>query len=325
MDLLRSTSVVIPLCPLKPGTENGQATTTQPSPPGSIAFSWMPSKAHPGTILKRRQTWPVAPVALVCGSHNMASVSSTAWMSRMKCCRLPNQKRVYRHLRCADVVATDLPSSSYVLCTLILADEHLADLKPVYLEAERLLDSGGSFVLIGYHLFFLMNGTPTHYHRADGVAVTIQSHVRLFSEHYQAGNNADLTLLEFQERVIDEDWLLTKPSGDNTALARQFCVGLAHAQIRHANSPGSRHRSRHRQPRSQRPALLVISQHRKFLVRAIQNRARLRPPQLFTREHPLGHPVQIKLLEFQKLLSPLSRPGVHAAHRSTSYMRRSAT
>jgi hypothetical protein len=109
------------------------------------------------------------------------------------------------------------------------------------------------------------------------------------------------------------------------ALARQFCVGLAHAQIRHANSPVSRRRSRHRQPRSQRPALLVISQHRKFLVRAIQNRARLRPPQLFTREHPLGHPVQIKLLEFQKLLSPLSRPGVHATHRSTSYMRRSAT
>ena len=181
-------------------------------------FSWMPSKAHPGTILKRRQTWPVAPVALVCGSHNMASVSSTAWMSRMKCCRLPNQKRVYRHLRCTDVVATDLPSSSYVLCTLILADEHLADLKPVYLEAERLLDSGGSFVLIGYHLFFLMNGTPTHYHRADGVAVTIQSYVRLFSEHYQAGNNVDLTLLEFQERVIDEDWLLTKPSGENTCI-----------------------------------------------------------------------------------------------------------
>jgi hypothetical protein len=56
-----------------------------------------------------------------------------------------------------------------------------------------------------------MNGTPTHYHRADGVAVTIQSYVHLFSEYYQAGNNAGLTLLEFQERVIDEDWLLTKP------------------------------------------------------------------------------------------------------------------
>lgn len=109
------------------------------------------------------------------------------------------------------MAATDLPSSSYDLCTLVLADEHLADLKPVYLEAARLLAYGGSFVLIGYHPFFLMNGIPTHYHRADGVAVTIQSYVHLFSEHYQAGNNAGLTLLEFQERVIDEDWLLTKP------------------------------------------------------------------------------------------------------------------
>jgi hypothetical protein len=130
---------------------------------------------------------------------------------------------VYRHLRCADVVATDLPSSSYDPCTLVLADEHLADLKPVCLEAERLLVSGGSFVLIGYHPFFLMNGTPTHYHRADGVAVIIQSYVHLFSEHYQAGNNADLTLLEiprtrYRRRLAaDQAQVATIP-----ALARQF-------------------------------------------------------------------------------------------------------
>jgi hypothetical protein len=46
-----------------------------------------------------------------------------------------------------------------------------------------------------------MNGTPTHYHRADGVAVTIKSYIHLFSEHYQAGNNAGLALLEFQEQL----------------------------------------------------------------------------------------------------------------------------
>jgi predicted TPR repeat methyltransferase len=125
--------------------------------------------------------------------------------------QIAESKSAYRRLQRADVAATDLPPSSYDLCTLVLADEHLADLIPVYLEAARLLVSGGSFVLIGYHPFFLMNGTPTHYHRADGVAVTIQSYVHLFSEHYQAGSNAGLTLLEFQERVIDEDWLLTKP------------------------------------------------------------------------------------------------------------------
>jgi predicted TPR repeat methyltransferase len=125
--------------------------------------------------------------------------------------QIAESKSVYRHLQRADVAATDLPSSSYDLCTLVLADEHLADLEPVYLEAARLLVSGGSFVLVGYHPFFLMSGTPTHYHRADDAAVTIQSYVHLFSEHYQAGSNTGLTLLEFQERVIDEDWLLTKP------------------------------------------------------------------------------------------------------------------
>jgi SAM-dependent methyltransferase len=125
--------------------------------------------------------------------------------------RLAELKGVYRHLQYGDVAATDLPSSSYNLCTLVLADEHLADLTSVYQEAARLIVSGGYFVLIGYHPFFLMNGMPTHYHRSDGRAVTIQSYVHLFSEHYRAGSYAQLTLIEFQEQVIDEDWLVNKP------------------------------------------------------------------------------------------------------------------
>ena len=51
-----------------------------------------------------------------------------------------------------DVSRTDLPSASYELCTLVLADEHLADLTPDYREAARLIISGGHFILIGYHL-----------------------------------------------------------------------------------------------------------------------------------------------------------------------------
>jgi predicted TPR repeat methyltransferase len=43
--------------------------------------------------------------------------------------QIAESKSVYRRLRCADVAATDLPSFSYDLCTLVLADEHLADLK----------------------------------------------------------------------------------------------------------------------------------------------------------------------------------------------------
>jgi SAM-dependent methyltransferase len=120
-------------------------------------------------------------------------------------------KHVYRRLQLADSAATRLTSSSYDLCTLVLADEHLADLNPTYREAARLLSSNGTFILLGYHPFFLMSGTPTHYHRADGQAVTIKSHVHLLSDHYRAGREAELNLVEFKERLIDEGWLLAKP------------------------------------------------------------------------------------------------------------------
>jgi SAM-dependent methyltransferase len=119
-------------------------------------------------------------------------------------------KRVYRSLAVADVAATPLPAATYGLCTMSLADEHLATLGPVYREAARLLAPGGQFLLLGYHPFFLMNGMPTHYHRASGEAVTIESHVHLFSEHFDAARAAGLALDEFRECVIDEDWLQTK-------------------------------------------------------------------------------------------------------------------
>jgi SAM-dependent methyltransferase len=124
---------------------------------------------------------------------------------------LARAKGLYRTLACADVAATGLPAGGYGLAIMSLADEHLAELGPVYAEAARLLAPGGTFVLLGYHPFFLMNGMPTHYHRGDGEAVTIESHVHLFSDHFAAAGRAGLTLAEFQECVIDEDWLKTKP------------------------------------------------------------------------------------------------------------------
>lgn len=120
-------------------------------------------------------------------------------------------KHAYRDLHVADVAATALRSSKYELCTMVLADEHLVGLKAVYREAARLLSYQGNFVLVGYHPFFLMNGVPTHFHRPDGEAVTIESHIHLFSEHFQAGAEAGLILVEFRECIIDEQWLLTKP------------------------------------------------------------------------------------------------------------------
>jgi SAM-dependent methyltransferase len=120
-------------------------------------------------------------------------------------------KRIYRRLETGDVAATPLPAAQYGLCTMALADEHLPALGPVYREAARLLARGGAFLLVGYHPFFLMSATTTHYHRAGGEAVAIQSYVHLFSDHYRAGSAAGLALAEFQECVIDEAWLATKP------------------------------------------------------------------------------------------------------------------
>ncbi|MGH7933357.1 MAG: class I SAM-dependent DNA methyltransferase [Candidatus Binataceae bacterium] len=125
--------------------------------------------------------------------------------------QLAKEKSIYRRLQLADAAATGLPSASYDACTLVLADEHLADLEPVYREAARLLAPDGSFILVGYHPFFLMSGTPTHYHRLNGEAVTIECYVHLFSEHHSAAKNAGLILSEFQERVIDGEWLLSRP------------------------------------------------------------------------------------------------------------------
>jgi SAM-dependent methyltransferase len=124
---------------------------------------------------------------------------------------LAAEKGVYRSLQVGDVAATPLAADAYDLCTMALADEHLATLTPAYREAARLLAPGRRFALIGYHPFFLMNGVPTHFHRASGEAVTIQSYVHLFSEHFDAAAAADLTLAEFRECVIDEAWLATKP------------------------------------------------------------------------------------------------------------------
>ncbi len=128
-----------------------------------------------------------------------------------KMLEVARSKRVYEELFQADVGATNLPSSQYDLCTLVLADEHLAELEPVYREVARLLVPRGRFVLLGYHPFFLMRGMLTHYHRANQEPITIRSYVHLFSEHHRAGAAAGLALEELQECVIDDDWLKTKP------------------------------------------------------------------------------------------------------------------
>ncbi|HUG16677.1 MAG TPA: class I SAM-dependent methyltransferase, partial [Thermomicrobiales bacterium] len=75
-------------------------------------------------------------------------------------------KGVYRTLRQGDVGETGLESGAYDVVTASLVDEHLPDLRPMYREAARIVRPGGCFVLVGYHPWFMINGTPTHFDRA---------------------------------------------------------------------------------------------------------------------------------------------------------------
>ena len=120
-------------------------------------------------------------------------------------------KGVYDRLIQADMLATGLPAASYDLVLEVLADEHLAELLPLYREAARLAAAGGVFVIVGYHPHFLMNGIPTHFEREDGAPVAIESHVHLFSEHVQAAHRTGWTLLEMDEGVVDDAWIAKKP------------------------------------------------------------------------------------------------------------------
>ncbi len=118
---------------------------------------------------------------------------------------------VYRRLEIGDVRATGL-TDGYALVTCSLADEHLRDLTPLYAEAARLLAPEGRFVLVGYHPFFsMLTGMPTHYDRADGAKVAIETYVHLLSDHVKAARAAGLALDELEESVIDEEWMEVKP------------------------------------------------------------------------------------------------------------------
>jgi len=120
-------------------------------------------------------------------------------------------KDVYRALHVADVARTGLPAETYDLCVQSLADEHLADLRPLYLEAARVTRRGGLFVIVGFHPQFLMAGVPTHFDRAPGEPVTIRSYVHLFSDHVKAAHAAGWSLREMEEGLVDEAWLRKKP------------------------------------------------------------------------------------------------------------------
>jgi SAM-dependent methyltransferase len=120
-------------------------------------------------------------------------------------------KGAYRRLKVANVLDTGLDTEAYDLCTQVLADEHLADLHPLYREAARLAKPGCSFVIVGYHPYFLLSGIPTHFDSATGEPVAIESYVHLFSDHVQAAHAAHWSLAEMHERLVDDQWIAKKP------------------------------------------------------------------------------------------------------------------
>ncbi len=125
------------------------------------------------------------------------------------------EKGIYDALHLADVAATGLETAAYDLVTTVLVDEHLPSLDPLYREAARLLTPSGRHVLIGYHPHFMMaTGMPTHFERADGERVAIETHVHLLSDHVRAAHDVGFTLAELRERVIDDRWVELKPKWD---------------------------------------------------------------------------------------------------------------
>ena len=119
-------------------------------------------------------------------------------------------KRVYRALHVADVTATGLAAGAYDLCIQSLADEHLADIVPLYREVARVTVRGGTFVIVGYHPQFLLAGVPTHFDRAPGQSITIRSYVHLLSDHVKAARACGFALSEMDEGLVDDDWLQKK-------------------------------------------------------------------------------------------------------------------
>ena len=120
-------------------------------------------------------------------------------------------KGIYRRLEIADATRTELPDDQYDLVTVVLVDEHLPDLGPLYREAARICRQGGFCILVGYHPFFLLNGIPTHFDSATGEPLTIECYVHLSSDHVRAATEAGWRLREMQEGLVDEAWLEHKP------------------------------------------------------------------------------------------------------------------
>jgi SAM-dependent methyltransferase len=129
--------------------------------------------------------------------------------------RQARARGVYDRLLEGDVRGTGLPDADYHLALMVLADEHLEDLAPMYREVARITHAGARFVMIGYHPHFMLNGIPTHFNRASGQPVAIETYVHLLSDHFKAARRSGWALLEMDEGLVDQAWLAKKPKWAN--------------------------------------------------------------------------------------------------------------
>jgi SAM-dependent methyltransferase len=186
--------------------------------------------------------WPeVGPtVDLACGTgrigvwlkhHGVSAIDGVDMTPEM--IAVAREKGIYRRLVLADVSHTGLRAGAYALAIQVLADEHLADLRPLYREAGRITAPDGAFVIVGYHPHFLLHGIPTHFDSPSGEPLAIESHVHLLGDHVKAARAAGWVLTEMEEGLVDDAWLKRKPKWERY---REWPVSFAMAW--HKAEPG---------------------------------------------------------------------------------------
>jgi SAM-dependent methyltransferase len=120
-------------------------------------------------------------------------------------------KQAYATVCLADLTHCPFPSHTYDLAITVLTASHVPDLQALYTEGARLLRPGGVFVVLDYHPFFLLRGIPTHFDRAPGESIAIANVVHFFSDHVTSGRAVNWTLVEMQERLVDQVWVAQQP------------------------------------------------------------------------------------------------------------------
>lgn len=147
---------------------------------------------------------------LVSRSSSVAAIDGVDFTKEML--EAAERRGLHRSLHEADARATGLPGGVYDVAICSLVDEHLPELDSLYREAHRLLGPHGTFVLVGYHPFFIMaSGMPTHFDGPDGEPVAIETWVHLPGEHLAAARSAGFAAVELCEAVIDDEWIARKP------------------------------------------------------------------------------------------------------------------